>query len=287
MGLSLAPWVQAMFASPDRLPVSDSTVGHGLLALTPVLQGAGHWLRFAAVGMNRSMVALDFSALGGPAFESIGLPLLVLRALLSAATMTLAAWANVLLWRRPEHRWARLDASASARRWLEGVIRWSFLAALIVFALSPIGVSGHALLSVVHLAVLPVVLAIAPRLSAGRRRGVLMARAYAVGMVVLGAGLVLGAPAYRCGGFRGLTAHFQVAPLAADHRMFDELGVHRTCALVVDDPDGWWPDGLRPPPPDAAVAWDRARLDTRDWLRTSSDELPGRTAEKSAGGAQR
>ncbi len=29
--------------------------------------------------------------------------------------------------------------------------------------------------------------------------------------------------------------------------MLDDLGIRQTCDLVVNDPDGWWPDGLEPP----------------------------------------
>ncbi len=71
--------------------------------------------------------------------------------------------------------------------------------------------------------------------------------AYSLGMIVLGAGLALGSPAYRCGGPRCLTAHFSVPTLVADHRMLDDLEIRQTCELVVDDPRGWWPDGLEAP----------------------------------------
>lgn len=248
IGLSLAPWLLAMIEEPSLLPVSRSSLGHGLFALTPVLQGIVHWLRFAAVGVNRSMACLDFAGVGGPAMASIQELLPWFRLLLSAPTTLLAGWAHWRLWRRPGGLWRRYRDGDSARSWLYGVLRWSFLGALVVFGLSPVGVTGHGLLSIVHLAVLPVVLALGG-LVAGRGSRALPAAvgAYAVLMVALGLALSVGSPAYRCGGPRCLTAHFSVPPLVADHRMFDDLGIRATCELVVGEPTGWWPDGLDAP----------------------------------------
>ncbi len=89
-----------------------------------------------------------------------------------------------------------------------------------------------------HLAIFVLGLA----LSAG-----MAARSHATLTLALGIGLALGTPAYRCGGPTCLTAHFSAPPLKADHPMLDDLGIRQTCDLVVNDSDGWWPDGLEPP----------------------------------------
>lgn len=269
VGVSLVPWAAAMIEAPSRLPISHSEPGGGVPALTPVVQGAMNWLRIAAGSLNRSMATLDFSGLGGPGFDTLRLPALVFRGALAVAAVLVGLFAHKRLWWVPVREWTRSDPAASAKQWLEGVLRWSILASLAVCLLSPIGVSGHGLLSVVHLAVLPVVLWVAPWLTTPRR-GLALA-GYAALLAVVGVAMALGSPAYRCGGARELSGHFMRMPLVSDHPMLDELGVRETCPLAVDAANGWWPDGLDPLDTDVASrAWTLRDVDTRRLLRTAS-----------------
>lgn len=270
VALSLGPWLLAMTEDPSRWPISTATLGHGFATAWPIVQGVMNWLRFAAVGLNRSMACLDFSGVGGPGLESLGQLPVALR-LLSVPSAALALWANWRLWRRPSDTSAPSEDRDPGRCWLRGVVRWSLVGALLVFGLSPVGLTGHGLLSVIHLAVLPVVLALGSLTRVPRRKALLVGLgSYAAVMIILGVGMALGSTAYRCGGPHCETAQFTVPTLLADHPMLDDLGIRRTCPPVVDDPDGWWPDGLEASP-GLASEFPSHRID----LETRKNSKPG------------
>ncbi|MDX1502451.1 MAG: hypothetical protein R3325_08800 [Thermoanaerobaculia bacterium] len=244
VALTLVPWARAMVAEPSRLPASESGIGHGIVTGVPILQGVMNWLRFGGPGMNRSMACLDFSGLGGPALDAVGWVQGPLR-LLVVPTLLFALWANARLWRRSEGRWTVFAGEGEEREWLGNFLRWSFAGAVVVFALSPVDVTGHGLLSQVHVAVLPVALGAAALLE-GRSPGTTHRFAGGVALlsVALGAAMALGSPAYRCGAPLCDSTQLTVPTLIADHPMLDDLGIRATCPPVVDDARGWWPDGL-------------------------------------------
>ncbi len=242
--LSFVPWLLAVLEDPSWLPPGGGLL-HGELTFgVPVLKGLIHWLRFPGLSLGRSMVCLDFSALGGPGLEQIGPLLRGSRAVLVLPTFLISIWANARLWRLAGRRWrARFDPAAGDRAWLEGVVRWSLVAAVAAFALSPITLSYWQVLAIFHVALLPVVLAAGRLLDGPRARWVVGAASfYAAVVLVLAPAMAFGAPPYRCAGPRCGSMSFGVPVLRSDHPMFYEVGVHRTCPIVVDDPEGWWLD---------------------------------------------
>jgi len=138
---------------------------------------------------------------------------------------------------------SRLAPEATDRDWLCGYLVWSFLAALIVFGLSPTTIMYWQGLILFHVAVLPVVLWLGALLEGPRaawaRRGV---AAYGALALFLLFGMAFGSPYYRCGGKEPLRL-----PLRYDHPMLHELGIQRACPMPLDDPQGWWPDVLPRP----------------------------------------
>ncbi len=242
--LSFVPWLLAVVEDPSWLPGAGGFAGRDLTFGVPILKGLVHWLRFPGLSLGRSMVCLDFAALGGPGLEQIGPFLRGSRVALALPTFLISLWANWGLWRLAGRRWRRrFEPAAGDRAWLEGVVRWSLVAALATFALSPITLSYWQVLGIFHVAVLPVVLAAGRMLEGPRARWVVRAAGfYGAVVLLLAPALAFGAPPYRCGEPRCGSLSFGVPVLRSDHPMFYELGVHRTCPIVVDDPDGWWLD---------------------------------------------
>ncbi len=244
VALGFVPWALAVLEDPSWLPRGASFFSGDAVFGLPILKGLGHWLRFPGLALGRSMVCLDFSGLGGPGLEQIGAFTRGSRIFLAVPTFLIAIWANVRLWRLVGRRWReRFDPAAGDRAWLEGALRWSLVAAVATFALSPINLTYWQVLAVFHVAVLPVVLGGGRLLEGPRAKWVVRAAAlYAAIVVVLGPALALGAPPYRCGGPRCGALSFGSPVLRSDHPLFHQFGVHRTCPIVTDDPDGWWLD---------------------------------------------
>jgi hypothetical protein len=141
-------------------------------------------------------------------------------------------------------RWRRhLSPAVSGRGWLKGYARLCFVAALIVFALSPTTLMMWQVLILLQAAILPVILWAGSlertRIASRVARGV---RIYAVAEVVLLIAIAFGNPQYRCGG-RTERTDFGF-PLRSDHPMLRELNIQQTCPWPVNQPEGWWPDVL-------------------------------------------
>jgi hypothetical protein len=249
LALSLLPWLGAIVRDPSLVPSGEGFPGRGLLLVYPLLRGVLFWLRYASLALPRAAFCLDTSGLVGPALVAqAGEYLSPLARLVGAFTVPIALWANWRLWRRARRGFAwtrRFDPQAPDRVWLRGAVRWSFVAALLVFCLSPTSIMSWQLLPLFHVAVLPFVLAG----SAVLRRGPSRVRRLAVG-VYLAASLALvlliaaGSPPYRCGGERCGVRNVTPPPLRSDHPLLDDLGIRETCPVVVDEPGGWWPDVL-------------------------------------------
>ncbi len=235
---SLAPWMAAVAADPALLPTAS---GRWLFLLNTSGRALLYWLRYPSFALSAEPFCLDFRELAGPAIGARLAPVIAaVRPVLYLGTLPVALWANYRLW-RGSGRWWRpaSEVAGTESQWLVGVVRWSFMAALLTFALSPATVTRWHLQALLHLAVLPVVLAGGALLRGARaplaRRAVW---AYA-GVAVFGVTLLVGGPMYRCGGERCSTAA-TLPDLRHDHPMLVPLGIQRTCPVTVDDPDGWW-----------------------------------------------
>jgi hypothetical protein len=241
--LTLFPWLLAVIEDPSRLPQGEGFLGHGFVVVYPVVQGIVQWLRFPAIALSRAMVCLDFSDVGGAAHDQLAPFASAMRGLLSAPTLVISAWATWRLWRR-RRGWSKpLAGDAPGREWLEGLIRWSFVTAVVAFGLSPISIKSWHVLPFFHVAVLPMVLAYGSLLQGSRSaawgKAVL---AHGTLLVVIGLALALGSPPYRCGPPRCEGKSFRMPELRSDHRMFDDLGIRAACPLEVNKPGAWWPD---------------------------------------------
>lgn len=250
---SLVPWALAVATEPGFLPAGEGFPGRGLLTVHPVVKGFAHWLRFPGLAFGHAMTCLDFSGLGGPGLDRLSPFLAAFKGLVLPLTLVLSGWCNWRLWRHRRRSWhARIDPAASDRTWLGGYVRWTLLATLATFGLSPTSISHWYVFPVLHAAILPVVLAggalLRSRWSWAVRR---TAWAYALIMLVLAPAFAFGAPPYRCGQPRCKGNVYLMPALRSDHPIFERLGIQRTCPLTVDDPRGWWPAALE----EAGMPW--------------------------------
>lgn len=257
VGASLVPW--ALAASADSTLLPGSSGGEYFYLLNTTVRAAGYWVRYASLALSKEIFCLDFSRWTGDAAMAALAPLLeVVKKGIYGLTAALAIWANYRLWRDSSgQRLTPYSSDRSDREWLAGVVRWSFVAALITFAPSPFTVSRWYLLALFHVAVLPLVLLAGSVLrstaSPWPRRA---AATYAAVSLLVCIALPLGAPAYRCGGERCAGA-VRIPPLRGDHPMLDALGIQETCPVPVNVPGGWWMRALPEPgsvPADAAEA---------------------------------
>ncbi|MFQ5350454.1 MAG: hypothetical protein ACE5EG_08440 [Thermoanaerobaculia bacterium] len=251
---TLVPWALEVAAEPGFLPAGEGLPGWGLITVHPVLKGLAHWLRFPGLAFGHAMTCLDFSRLGGPGLDRLSPFLAAFKGIVLPLTVLLAGWCNWRLWRHRRRSWrAPIEPGAGDRVWLSGYVRWTLLASLTTFALSPTSISHWYVFPVLHAAVLPVVLAGGALLRSRRAR---VARrtawAYALIMLVLAPSFAFGAPPYRCGQPRCKGNVYLMPALRSDHPMFERLGIQRTCPVIVDDPGGWWPAALE----EEGVPWE-------------------------------
>ncbi len=251
---SLVPWLAAVTADPALLPSAGD--GRWLFLLNTSLRAAVYWVRYSSFALSSELFCLDFGRLLGEAAAARLAPVhAAVEGLLYFGTLPISLWANYRLW-RGSGRWWRpaAEAATSERAWLEGVVRWSLIAVLATFALSPATVSRWYLHALFHLAVLPLVFAGGALLRSSRatiaRRA---AWAYAAVALVLGLALLLAGPMYRCGGDRCSGRAATLPDLRHDHPMLEPLGVQRTCPVVVNEPDAWWIQTV--PEPVASIAF--------------------------------
>ena len=243
----LVPWAFDLAKDPAILTEADKGfLGRGLLYVFPLLRGLLYWLRYASMALSEKIALFDFSDLLGHEDRQLGPAVTAgLRVVLSL-TLIFPLLANIWLWRRRGRGWfKRLAPEASSRTWLEGYAVWSFLAAAVVFSLSPTTIMMWQALLLLHAAVLPVVLW-AGALGRTRRRPLVEKgmRIYAIAEIALLVVIALGSPQYRCKGHdpQGRDSFF--FPLRSDHPMFHELGIQETCPWPLNQPGKWWPDVL-------------------------------------------
>jgi hypothetical protein len=250
--IPLIPWAIEVTAHPAIVTgASKGFLGRGLILVFPLARGILYWLRYASLSVAGKMGDFNFSDLGSDPW--LGPELTRLDQVL-AVTIVIPLLANLYLWRRggcrkPWLRWfwrEKLAPGTTGRSWLAGYARVCFVAAVIVYALSPTTVMMWQGLILLHAAILPVILWAG---ALGRSRlapRVLKAtRAYAVAEIALLVAMALGSSQYRCAGHTGRDGFgFN---LRYDSPMLGELHIQQTCAWPVNVPGGWWPDVLPRP----------------------------------------
>ena len=253
--LPLLPWIRDVMAQPALITEAHKGFpGRGLLLVFPFLRGVVYWLRYGSLSLSGRMGRLDFTEALGPGADRLLRPLyFTLTQVIAPATIVLPLLAGVWLWRRqsrsaghstwrPDWRrlLRRLPDATSDRAWLHGYVLWTFLAALLIFAIAPTTFMYWQGLILIHAAVLPVVLWLGALLRTRRAPQVRAAAwTWATLAVVLGLGMAFGSPNYRCAG-----RHTMIFPLRHDSPMFRELGIQRVCPWPLQVPGGWWPDVL-------------------------------------------
>lgn len=127
-----------------------------------------------------------------------------------------------------------------ARGWLL-VVEGTLLAC----AVTPTAVMSWQLLTVFHLAVMPLMLLGLHHIQ--KRRAATVHRAtcvYAMLAFVMAVAIGWASPMYRCGGTTCDSMNATPPPLRSNHEMLESLGIQDTCPFQVDVPGGWWPDVL-------------------------------------------
>jgi hypothetical protein len=255
--LPLIPWAIEVTTHPALVTeASKGFLGRGLILVFPLVRGLLYWLRYSSLYLSERMADFDFSGLFG-SDRWLGPGLNAVSQTLLALTLTVPLLANARLWRGLRGRWrAKLNAPAvSDREWLKGYARLSFLAAGLVFGLSPTTIMMWQGLILLHAAILPVLLYAGAldrtRLASWVRKGTWI---WAAVEIVLLAAIAFGNPQYRCGGRHTRRTDFGFN-LRSDHPMMRELKIQQTCPWPVNVPGAWWPDVLpeaplpTPPPP--------------------------------------
>lgn len=242
--LPLIPWVMELRAHPAILTeAGKGFLGRGLILVYPLVRGLMYWLRYASLNLSERMSDFDFSGFFG-SDRWLGPGLNALTSTVLALTLLIPFLANVRLWRGARQLWrTKLASPATERDWLKGYARISFLAAVIVFSLSPTTVMMWQGLILLHAAVLPVILWLGPlgrtRFAPSIAKGTWIYAAVEIALLVA---IAFGNPQYRCGG-RMERRDFSF-PLRYDHPMMRELKIQQTCPWPVNQPEGWWPDVL-------------------------------------------
>ncbi len=241
--LPLLPWYRDVALHPALLAEANKGFpGRGLLLLFPLVRGVLYWLRYSSLSLSGRMGIFDFKeALGAAADRWLQPLFFFLSQIVAPATIPIPLAANLWLARRNRLRLrSRFPAAAPDRAWLHGYVAWTFLALVLILALSPTTFMYWQGLILLHVAVLPLVLW-AGALRRTRLGGRVAAGlwTYAALEVVLVLGMAFGSPDYRCAGTETV-----VFPLRSHSPMFEDLHVQATCPWPLDQPGGWWPDVL-------------------------------------------
>ena len=243
VAVSLIPWALATLHDGGLIPSTTSQHGRISQSLLSIARGLGYWIRYSALIASSTILCLDFGFLprswAGDGLRQ-GLQIVVGLVLLPAVI-----WANFRLWRGARGWWRRPAPRIEFTPWLLGVVRWSLVGILVACAATPTAVMSWQLITVFHLAVLPLVFLGLHLSDIGRwptvRLGLIV---YAAISVVLSVAVGWGSPMYRCGGETCGAMNASPPPLRADHEMLDGLEIQDTCQFEVNVPGGWWPDVL-------------------------------------------
>jgi hypothetical protein len=242
--LSLIPWVEAVVANPALLPGSKGFPFRGLIFVFPLLRGVMYWLRYPSLSFGGDMTTFDFTPLLAGAGGWLGRPVSALAVGLGVASVAAPLLAAAWMWRRNRRRLRSSQDGMDDRTWLHGYIVWTFAAAVASYAISPTTIMAWQSFSVLHAAVLPLVLwtcvLLRSRPHVTVRR---LARAWAGVLVVLLVLMAVASPRYRKGGRDAVWIKVH-----EDHPMYHELGILDHCSVAVDPGSTWMPDVFRPNP---------------------------------------
>ena len=156
VAVSLVPWALAIFADGQLLPSSTSQHSRLAQSLLSTARGLGYWLRYAALIGSSTILCLDFRLpFRIPTGDTLRLGIQVVVGLL---TLPVVIWANLRLWHDSQGWWRRQAAPTDFPTWLRGTVRWAFVGVLAACAITPTAVMSWQLLTVFHLAVMPMVL---------------------------------------------------------------------------------------------------------------------------------
>jgi hypothetical protein len=244
IALALIPWAEAAVANPALLPGSKGFPFRGLILVFPLLRGVMYWLRYPSLSVGGDMTKFDFVPLLGDAGRWAGVPLSVMAIAVGVASVAAPAMAAVWMWRRNRRRWRQRLPGISDRAWLHGYVIWTFAASVASYALSPTTIMAWQGFSILHAAVLPLLLWATMLLrSRTRARVERLARLWVAALVVLLVLMAVASPRYRRGGRDavGIKVH-------RDHPMYHELGILDHCSVTVDPTSTWMPDVFRPNP---------------------------------------
>ena len=239
---SLVPWLVAVVENPELMAREKGFLGFGLVAVYPVYRGVMYWIRYSTLGLSEELFCLDYAYLIGSIWMERLRPLLnAFKVSIYAASVPLSVWAFFRFWRGSGRWWRRRWDSTSDRAWLTGVIRWTFLAAILVYCAAPSNIMRWHVLAVFHAAILPPVLVFGKLLAESQSAWVWRGfRIYAAALCIVVVAVALGAPMIRCGGDRCGRNAVTMPALQADHPLLDELGIRSTCPVEVGSPDGFW-----------------------------------------------
>jgi hypothetical protein len=245
--IPLVPWAIEVTTHPAIVTeASKGFLGRGLLLLFPLLRGLLYWIRYASLSVSERMDGFDFSDLLGSG-RWLGNGVRIVSSVVLSVTIVFPLLANYRLWRRGRRLVReRLAPGPTDRSWLKGYVRICFVAAVMVFSLSPTTIMAWQGLILFHAAVLPVIFWAG---ALGRTR--LTSRVVAGTWAYIGVevafliALAFGGTQYRCLGHTGADG-FGFG-LAYDSPMFRDLHIQQTCPWPVNVPGGWWPDVLPKP----------------------------------------
>jgi hypothetical protein len=238
VALTLIPWVQTVVANPALIPGGRGFLLRGLVLLFPLLRGIGYLLRYPSLSMGGSLTTFDFTSVLGRHDGVVGPALSTAGTVIGVASVFVSLLAAIWFLRRNRRRWRRSPAAASDRAWLHGYVVWTLAAAILSFALSPTTIMQWQGFSVLHAAVLPLVMWAAALLRSRRRRLVRrLVRVHAGAAVAMLMCMAFGSPLYRRGGREGVGI-----ALRADSPMYRELAILRHTAVTVGGAGTWTPD---------------------------------------------
>ena len=251
---SLVPWMLAVFEDPSLMAREKGFLGFGLVMVYPVYRGAMYWVRYSSLALSEELFCLDYAYLIGTAAMERFRPVLeIAKTTVYVLSVPLSIWAFFKFWRGSGRWWKTRFEGKTDRDWLVGVVRWSFVAAILVYCIAPSNIMRWHVLAVFHVAILPPVLVFGKLLEQSENRWVRRGFwAYFTAALVVVLAVSVGAPMVRCGGDRCERNAVTMPPLEADHPILDDLSIRATCPVEVGVPGGFWFHALPlEPGPDA------------------------------------